>query len=126
MDGKNERRPSTTERGARAEAHATRLLVEAGYSIVERNYRCKSGELDVVARDGDVLVFVEVRSRADDEHGSAAETVRWGKQRRVIRAARFYLAERAPAYERCRFDVVALTGTPDGVDAVLLKDAFRV
>jgi putative endonuclease len=112
---------STVARGAIAEAIAVRMLGEAGYRIVERNFRCKAGELDVVAEDGDVLVFVEVRSRADDLHGSAAEMVGPAKQRRVVRVARYYLATRAPVFERCRFDVVAITA---GV-AELIRDAFR-
>lgn len=110
------------QRGASAEDHATKLLVAAGYQIVERNFRCKAGELDIVARDGDVLVFVEVRSRSDDEHGSAAETIRRSKQRRVARVATHYLALVEPVFEQCRFDVVAITAG----DAILLKDAFRV
>ena len=110
------------QRGASAEDLATKLLVAAGYQIVERNFRCKAGELDIVARDGDVLVFVEVRSRSDDEHGSAAETIRRSKQRRVARVAAHYLAMVEPVFEQCRFDVVAITAG----DAILLKDAFRV
>lgn len=110
------------ERGASAEACAAQLLVEAGYRIVERNFRCKAGELDIVARDGDVLVFVEVRSRSDDEHGSAVEMIRRTKQRRVARVATYYLATAEPVFDECRFDIVAITaGAP-----ILIKDAFRV
>lgn len=109
------------ERGASAESVAAELLIAAGYRIVERNFRCKAGELDIVARDGDVLVFVEVRSRADDEHGSAAEMIGRDKQRRVARVATYYLDSAQPAFEECRFDVVAITAG----DAVLIKDAFR-
>jgi putative endonuclease len=112
---------STVLRGASAETDAARLLVEAGYRIVERNFRCKAGELDIIARDGDVLVFVEVRSRSDDGHGSAAEMVLRSKQRRVARVAGYYLDAVAPIFEECRFDVVAITAG----DAVLIKDAFR-
>ena len=112
---------SKSERGASAETVAARLLVDAGYRIVERNFRCKLGELDIVARDGDILVFVEVRSRADDEHGSAVEMIRRGKQRRVVRVARYYLATMQPTFEQCRFDVVAITGS----ETILLRDAFR-
>ena len=112
------------QRGASAEDCASQLLVDAGYRIVERNFRCKLGELDIVARDGDgdVLVFVEVRSRADDEHGSAVEMIRTTKQRRVVRVARYYLATVEPVFEQCRFDVVAVTAG----EAILIKDAFRV
>lgn len=110
------------ERGASAEADAARLLAAAGYRIVERNFRCKAGELDIIARDGDVLVFVEVRSRADAAHGSATEMIRWGKQRRVARVAACYLELVEPVFDQCRFDIVAITGG----EAILLKDAFRV
>lgn len=110
------------ERGAAAEREAAQLLASAGYEIVERNFRCKAGELDIVARDGDVLVFVEVRSRSDGDHGDAVEMIRRGKQRRVVRVARYYLATAAPVFDRCRFDIVAITGG----EAILLKDAFRV
>jgi putative endonuclease len=113
---------SKLQRGASAEADAAQLLIAAGYRIVERNFRCKAGELDIIARDGDVLVFVEVRSRSDDEHGTAAEMIGRTKQHRVVRVARCYLAARAPAFDECRFDIVAITAG----EAILLKDAFRV
>jgi putative endonuclease len=112
---------STVQSGSEAETIATRLLARKGYRIVERNYRCKSGELDIVARDGDVLCFVEVRSRRDGEHGHAAEMIDRRKQMQVTRVARWYLAERAPTFERSRFDVVAITGD----DTLLIRDAWR-
>ena len=113
---------SKLQQGAAAERDAARLLVAAGYRIVERNFRCKAGELDIIARDGDVLVFVEVRSRTDDAHGAAVEMIRRGKQRQVARVARYYLAAVEPVFDECRFDIVAVTAG----DAVLLKDAFRL
>ena len=115
---------TTVAIGARAEARAVRILLERGYEIVERNVRCAAGELDIVARDRDrtILVFVEVRSRADDEHGSGAETVAWRKQRQIARVAGHYLIERDPAYEEIRFDVVSITG--DEIE--LIQDAFRL
>ena len=112
---------SKSERGASAETCAARLLVEASYRIVERNFRCKAGELDIIARERDVLVFVEVRSRSNDAHGCAAEMVNRAKQRRVVRVARCYLASAEPVFDECRFDVVAITGG----EAILIKDAFR-
>src|SRR5438132_9942749 len=101
---------TTLRAGADAEARATRLLVRAGYHIVERNFRCKSGELDIIARDGDVLCFVEVRSRGDDSHGHAAEMIDARKQAQVARIALHYIGLRNPHFERSRFDVVAITG----------------
>lgn len=115
--------PTTVDVGASAEMAATRLLLECGYRIVERNFRCAAGELDVVARDRDeTLVFVEVRSRADREHGHAAEMIGVRKQRQVARVAACYLAIRAPAYDEIRFDVVAITGG----DLELIRDAWRL
>lgn len=91
------------------ERRAASLLEAAGYTIVAANYRCEVGELDLVARRDDLLVFVEVRSRDDGEHGDAAETVRSDKRRRVSRVAAAYLAIEQPEFARARFDVVAIT-----------------
>jgi putative endonuclease len=113
---------TTIVRGASAEADAANALLDAGYRIVERNFTCKAGELDIVARDGDILVFVEVRSRTDGGHGHAAEMVSAGKQARVARVAKVYLAMKRPAFDLCRFDVVAVTG--DRVE--ILQDAWRL
>jgi putative endonuclease len=109
--------------GAAAEQRAIEALVAAGYRIVERNVRFRLGELDAVAWDGDVLVFVEVRSRASARFGHAAQAVSPAKQRQVAKVAQAYLSTRslAPAPKRIRFDVVAITGD----DLVILRDAFR-
>jgi putative endonuclease len=112
---------STVECGASAELDATGALLAAGYQIVERNFACKAGELDIVARDGDVLVFVEVRSRADGAHGHAAEMVSASKRAQVTHVARIYLQAREPVFDECRFDVVAITG--DVID--IIRDAWR-
>lgn len=110
--------------GAVAEQAAARLLDRAGYQLLARNFRCKAGELDIVALDDDTLVFVEVRMRSTGAHGHAAEMIGRTKQRRVARVARYYLdtAARSLCFKRCRFDVVAFTAG----DPVLLKDAFRI
>jgi putative endonuclease len=113
---------STTARGRRGEDLAVAELRRRGYRIVERNYRCKSGEIDIVASEGRALVFVEVRTRADGSRGSAVETVTAAKQRRVARAAAAYLAERGPTFDECRFDVVGITGG----EITVIKDAFRL
>jgi putative endonuclease len=113
---------STTECGRRGEDRAVSHLRALGYEVVERNYRCEVGELDIVARDGATLAFVEVRTRADDSRGNAVETVGRAKQRRIARVAAAYLAERRPGYRTCRFDVVGITGG----EIVLIKDAFRL
>ena len=116
------RKPSTTIVGSLAEERAVEALQAAGYRIVARNFRCKLGELDVVAYDRGVLVFVEVRSRADARYGHAAEMVTWKKRQQVTRVAGAYLALKRPRFHQCRFDVVAITG--DRIDIV--RDAWRL
>jgi putative endonuclease len=113
---------STTESGRASEDRAVRALRERGYQIVERNYRCKLGEIDIVAREGDALVFVEVRSRTDAAHGTALDTVTPAKQRRIARVAEHYLAARRPSFRACRFDVVGITGG----ELTIVQDAFRL
>jgi len=113
---------TTVERGADAEARAVHVLEREGYRIVERNFRCKTGELDIVAFQGEVLCFVEVRSRADDAHGDAAEMIDRRKQRQVARVAMQFISLRNPSFARSRFDVVAITG--DRVE--LIRDAWRM
>ena len=113
---------STHDKGRHGEDRATAILRRSGYSIVERNYRCPLGEIDIVARDGDALVFVEVRTRRDASRGNALETVRRGKQRRLGRVAAHYLMARRPTLIDCRFDVIGITGD----EVVLIRDAFRL
>ncbi|HTE49809.1 MAG TPA: YraN family protein [Kofleriaceae bacterium] len=116
------RADSTVAKGRGGEDRAEAFLRARGYEIVERNARSPVGEIDLVAREGGDLVFVEVRSRADDSSGGAEETVGAIKQRQLGRAAAAYLAERALAFDTCRFDVVAITGD----DIALFQDAFRL
>jgi len=105
----------TTRRGREAERHAERWLKARGLQVLARNYRCRFGELDLVMRQGDTLVFVEVRLRRDERFGGARASVTRAKQRRLLAAANHYLMCH-PALARlpCRFDVLALTGDPGG------------
>jgi putative endonuclease len=93
--------------GQRAEQRAADCLVAAGLTVVMRNYRCRMGELDIVALEHDVLVIAEVRLRADERFGGAAASVTARKQRRLRRAAA-HLLLRHPSYARlpARFDVL--------------------
>jgi putative endonuclease len=120
---------STTELGRRGEDLACRHLEAQGLRLLERNYRCRVGEIDLVMLDGGTLVLVEVRSRSTSQHGSAAATVGLRKQRRFIRAARHLLLTR-PDYRRlpARFDVVAIDPDPSGAARPVvswIRDAFR-
>jgi putative endonuclease len=96
--------------GSGGEDLACAWLERHGYRIVERNWRCRSGEVDVVARQGRVTVFVEVKERRNDAHGLGLEAVTWSKRRRLIRAARLYAAARGLSETNLRFDVVSVDG----------------
>jgi putative endonuclease len=119
---------NTTEAGRRGEDLARRHLESQGLELLERNYRCRAGEIDLVMLEGRTLVLVEVRSRTSATHGSAAATVGSRKQRRFTLAARHLMLTR-PQYRRlaARFDVVAIDPTPGGGPARLtwIRDAFR-
>lgn len=93
--------------GAAAEALAARFLATRGLTIVGRNYRCRGGEIDIIARDGRTVVFVEVRLRRSAEYGGAAESITARKRRRLRLAAEHYLA-RLPSEPPCRFDAILL------------------
>ena len=103
------RRTAAQEIGYSAEDEAARFLVDHGLAILARNYRTRFGEIDLVARDGGTLVFVEVRLRRNDRCGSGAESIGEHKRRRIVSAARLYLARVRPE-PPCRFDVVTLDG----------------
>ena len=95
------------QRGCDAETRAAQHLRAAGLELLRRNYRCRMGELDIVARDGAVLVVAEVRLRSSARYGGAAASITHAKQRRIVRATRHLLA-RYPALQRLpvRFDAV--------------------
>jgi len=119
---------STTVAGRAAEDLACRHLESRGLRLLERNYRCRAGELDLVMLEGTTLVLVEVRSRSSTSHGGAAASVGPRKQQRFIRAARHLLLTR-PQYRKlpARFDVVAIeSGLPGDAPRVeWIRDAFR-
>jgi putative endonuclease len=94
--------------GKTGEALAVAELERRGYAILARRYRTKHGEIDIVARDDDTVVFVEVKARATAEFGTAAEAVTAWKQRRLVGMAVDYLARHDLTRHPCRFDVVAI------------------
>jgi putative endonuclease len=115
------------QRGAAAEELAAQYLQVRGLKILARNLRCKAGELDLVCLDGGVLAIVEVRQRGSLQFGGALASVNWTKQRKIIRAAQFFLRrEKHWKNLSMRFDVLAIEGLPDGAHRVdWVKDAFR-
>lgn len=112
--------------GALAEQRAAEYLSALGVRILFRNYRCRSGELDLIGLDADTLCFIEVRQRSQTRYGSAAETISLTKQRRIIRTAQVFLVStwRGPPCP-CRFDVVTIEGR-DPPRITRLKGAFEL
>lgn len=113
--------------GAWGEAKACKHLTSLGYCIIETNWRCPAGELDVIAMDGSTLVFVEVRTRSSRALGLAVETIDRRKRERLSRLANWYMAANGIVDVQCRFDVVAITRTSTGrYELDLIKDAFSM
>ena len=111
--------------GRDAETAAAEHLTRAGFRILERNVRLGHGEIDLVCRDGDVVVFVEVKCRRATWGDAPAAAVSWHKQRRLTRLAQHYLKWRRLDGARCRFDVVSVTLEADGrLDIAHLRSAF--
>ncbi len=108
------------------EQRACAELERAGLKLLARNYTTRHGELDLVMRDGDSVVFVEVRYRKSASHGDAAASVTIGKQTKLVLAAQHWLAVH-PQYARhtCRFDVVSYDGPADAIRHAWLRGAFE-
>ena len=112
-------------RGQWAEEVAARYLAENGLVCRERNFRSRYGEIDLVMEDGEVLVFVEVRSRGGSGFMDPAESVDRTKRRRIVRTADTWLRRRKRGpLPACRFDVVAVTGEPEAPEIRWLRGAF--
>jgi len=107
--GGRAKRTARQQAGEAAEDAALAYLRAQGLRLVERNFCCRGGEIDLILRDGEVLVFVEVRARASASHGGAAASITPAKQRRLVTAAQVYL-QRLGTPPPCRFDVVAIDG----------------
>ncbi|MFN8543152.1 MAG: YraN family protein [Candidatus Binatia bacterium] len=112
------------ELGRRGEAVAEAFLRASAFEIVARNYRCRMGEIDLVARDGPTLVFVEVRSRSGVGRGTPLESVDGRKQARVARVARHFLATHGWTERAARFDVVGVRFDADPPAVEHVRGAF--
>lgn len=112
--------------GKEGERVAERYLQKKGYTLVERNYRCPAGELDLIVLDRRVVVFVEVKTRTGHGFGSPLEAVEFRKQRKMIQAAQFFLAEKRLQQRDARFDVVGVSWL--GRDPVVehIENAFEL
>jgi putative endonuclease len=112
------------EVGKSGEELACRELQRRGYAIIARRYRRRGGELDIVARDGPTIVFVEVKARQDREFGAAEESVGFVKRRRIVRLAQQFVVEYRLAECPCRFDVVAIHFGAGRPEIEVFQNAF--
>lgn len=112
------------ELGEQGEALAVSYLQTKGYRILERNFRIRSGEIDIIAFDKKSLVFVEVKTRRSQKFGAAAEAVHYQKRRRIVRTALFYLTMKSLNYEVIRFDVIEIYYTHSSPSIHHIVQAF--
>ena len=110
--------------GTHYEQVAGRYLETLGYKILEYNFRCRSGEIDIIARDGRYLVFCEVKYRKDLSKGLPAAAVGFAKQLKISRCALYYLMIHHCYGTPSRFDVVGILGKVDNLKITLIRDAF--
>jgi len=112
--------------GERGEEAAARHLEALGFRILDRRFRTRAGEIDLVAEESGTLVFVEVKTRASDRFGSPAEAVDARKRSRLLRAARVYLTRVSDPDRACRFDVMEVVPGPgNAFRCLLIRDAFE-
>jgi len=111
------------EQGELAEQLALRFLTKQRLKLIDQNYHCRGGEIDLIMLDGETLVFVEVRYRKSSAFGSPLETVNYHKQQRIIHTAQHYIQAKQKYSFNCRFDIVGINHK-NQVD--WLKDAFQV
>lgn len=115
---------TTTATGQMAESLAAQYLQQRGYRIAQRNYRTTQGEVDLIAFDGEVLCFVEVRSRRDLDHGHPLETIDRKKRQCIVAAARQYITTLPHPWPPMRFDAVGVV-LSDPPDVMLVRGAFE-
>lgn len=118
---------SKRQSGAAAESQACDYLQQQGLQLIDRNYHCRQGEIDLIMLDGSCTVFVEVRYRRNSLFGSAAESVDPRKQKKIITTASHYLQQHSKlAQQPARFDVVSMSAQGQQTDIDWIQDAFQV
>lgn len=110
--------------GLQGERAAEKFLRKLGYKIVTRNYRCAAGEIDLVALDGAIIVFVEVKTRTGSQHADPQDAVNPDKQRHIQRAAQFFLRQTHSEERDYRFDIIAIVVDDTGLHLEHLVEAF--
>lgn len=94
--------------GTYGEEMVAKMITDKGYTILQRNFRCRFGEIDIVARDGDTIIFVEVKTRRNKKYGEAEEAVDYRKQKKIRQVAEYYLMLNYSLSQKCRFDVYSV------------------
>ena len=118
---------ATRKFGIDSEGLAAEFLRKKGYRILERNYRTRRGEMDIVAEEAGALVFVEVKARRGDQFGGPHAAVGWRKQQQLIRVASHYMARHRIENRDCRFDLVLISEGPLRRKQIdLVRNAFEV
>jgi len=112
--------------GKEGERFAERYLQQKGYKLVERNYRCRGGEVDLILLDRKVIVFVEVKTRSDHKFGSPLEAVAARKQKKMIQAAEFFLNQKGLHNREARFDVIGISWLGQQPAVEHIENAFDV
>lgn len=105
---------------------ASKFLEKNKYKIIERNYRCKYGEIDIITKDKNILAFVEVKSRTNQHYGLPAEAVNYYKQKKIINTAKYYVLSQKIKNTFCRFDIVEVFLSDDDNNVRLIKNAFMI
>lgn len=112
--------------GAFGEDMACEYLSECGFRVLERNFSCRAGEVDIIAVQCDTVVFIEVKTRSSDKYGLPAEAVSKGKQQKIVKTALYYMQKKRLLDYMCRFDVMEIiVDEEDNHQINLIKDAFQ-
>lgn len=113
--------------GTFGEDMACSYLESNGYRIIERNFSCKAGEVDIIAMEGDTIAFIEVKCRTSTNYGSPSEAVSYYKQNRIVKTALFFMTKHKIFDYMCRFDVIEVLkeGNKDNLCINLIKNAFE-
>lgn len=113
--------------GIYGEKAAIKFLEDEGYKVLAKNYRCKIGEIDIIAADGDTLSFIEVKTRSSNQYGRPCEAVNYNKQIKIVKTALHYINRNNLTQWMSRFDIVEiLIETDDRINSInLIKNAFE-
>jgi putative endonuclease len=112
--------------GKKGEDIAVRYLKDMGYRIIERNYRCLLGEIDIIAKDGSTIVFIEVKCRRSEKFGAPQLSVGKNKQKKLSKISLYYLKNKRLHYQNARFDGVAVKILLSGTYIELIQNAFEL